>query len=263
MSVFSKSNVSSGLVERCSECPTSRNSRRYWSWDDGKCHLKVHWNDDVWEVSFVDTKNDMVNWINENTTDTFVLFFDCEWSRSTRKGIGLIQIATDVSKCKVIIVDCTKVSLEQIRKKFFNAFTMVGWSSSNDVKRLEQDETKRQNLLKKVIDLQKLISNQEMFDKLGQEEKEKVANYVPLDKNGKVQENKRIINGQISHNVWSLDNMAECFLGHTAKVPLEKHPQWSNGKWKFKDRDIHYAANDVIGLAYIYDKLKYIYKLKF
>ena len=57
--------------------------------------------------------------INENTKDTLVLFFDCEWSAGDN-GIGLIQIATDVSKRKVIIVDCTKASLEQIIKKFFN-----------------------------------------------------------------------------------------------------------------------------------------------
>ena len=142
----------------------------------------------------------------------------------------------------------------------FNAFKMVGWSSSNDVKRLEQDESKRQIIIDQVTDLQMIISKQEMYNKLEQEEREKVANYEPLDKNGNVQENKRIRNGKISRNVWSLDDMAKCFLGYEVKVHLKNHRGWSDKKWQFKDKHIHYAANDAIAVAYIYDKVKHIYE---
>ena len=56
--------------------------------------------------------------------------------------------------------------------------------------------------------------------------------------------------------------MAQCFLDHPAKVPIKKHPKWSDAEWQLRDRDIHYAANDVIAVSYIYDKLKYIYEPK-
>lgn len=261
MSIIS---VSSGLVERCSECPERRkNSHRYWPWG-GQCHLKVHWKDDasalddVWEVSFVDTRESMDKWIRKNAKDEQVLFFDCEWSKWDN-GIGLIQIATGVSKCKVVIVDCTVVEMSSIRN-IFKAYRMVGWATSNDVTRLEPDETKRHFIIDKVTDLQMLISKQEMFNKLGQEEREKVASYEPLDKNGNVQEKKQIRNGKIGRNVWSLDDMAKCFLGYEVKVPLKNHRGWSDKKYEFRNKHIHYAANDVIAVAYIYDKLKHIYE---
>ena len=43
---------------------------------------------------------------------------------------------------------------------------------------------------------------------------------------------------------------------------IKKHPKWSDAEWQLRDRDIHYAANDVIAVSYIYDKLKYIYEPK-
>ncbi len=89
-----------------------------------------------------------------------------------------------------------------------------------------------------------------------QEDRIRINKYQPLDRNGK------------PHNQsWNLNNMAECFLGYTVKVPLKKdndgkdvHPKWSDPSRQLKDRDIHYAANDVIAVAYIYEKLKYIYE---
>jgi hypothetical protein len=247
----------SALVKRCENCTKGRKSHRYWPWE-GKCHLHVRWNEDVWEVSFVDTKKRLDIWVKENVRNENILFFDCEWSQHDN-GIGLIQLATGVSMCKVLIVDCTKVDRSFIID-IFKAYRMVGWATSNDVAHIEHDKKKRLDISEKVTDLQMIVSKQEMYDKLNQEDREKAALYKPLDKNGDIQVDKRINDYKISRNVWSLDDMAKCFLGYQVKVQLKNHKGWSDKKWKFKDKDIHYAANDVIALAYIYDKLNYIYE---
>ena len=224
------------------DCPQSRQGHRYWI----SCgHLSIEWKEGTWDIAFVDTSSAMSDWMKKYASN--ILMFDCEWTPRSKKGVGLIQFATDPSIRQVLIVDCSVVDLAEVRN-IFTTYQMVGWATDGDKKRLGVDSNN-------IIDLQQLSKQQQLSTLLSRMTKEDVAkiqDYQPTDKNGN------------PHNQqWSLDNMAECFLGHTAKVPLKKHPQWSNGKWKFKDRDIHYAANDVIGLAYIYDKLKYIYKLKF
>lgn len=247
------------------DCPQGRQGHRYWI----SCgHLSIEWTEGTWDIAFVDTSSAMSDWMKKYASN--ILMFDCEWSPHSKKGVGLIQFATDPSIRQVLIVDCSVVDLAEVRN-LFTTYQMVGWATDGDKKRLElaqdiqirdlQQLTKyaKEKMTKDVSKIQpthpgrpRLLKYARLLSKMNLEHIVKIQNYQPTDKNGN------------PHNQqWSLDNMAECFLGHTAKVPLKKHPQWSNGKWKFKDRDIHYAANDVIGLAYIYDKLKYIYKLKF
>jgi len=261
------SDATSGSVERCSSCPKSRDypKHRYWTWNL-QCHLQVHWHKDVWQVSFVDNKESMADWMHQNVKEEQTLFFDCEWSRWD-KGIGLIQFATRAvghRRRRVLIVDCTKVESVHVRK-LFCAYRMVGWATDNDVKHLEEDEKKRMDF-PTVIDLQLLVSNKSMYNRMRPEDMKKILAYEPMDKNGHVQEKKRITitEHQMSTNEWSLNDMAGCFLGYKVKVQLKKprqtHRGWSNKKFRFKENEIHYAANDVIALAYLFDKLDYIYE---
>jgi hypothetical protein len=73
------SDATSGSVERCSSCPKSRDypKHRYWTWNR-QCHLQVHWHEDVWQVSFVDNKESMADWMHQNVKEEQTLFFDCE-----------------------------------------------------------------------------------------------------------------------------------------------------------------------------------------
>jgi hypothetical protein len=175
--------------------------------------------------------------------------FDCEWSQSV--GVGLIQFATLPSTHQVLVVDGTRVSLEKIQS-IFNNHLMVGWAigngSNGDLKHLGLD------LYTNKVDLQLLTADPP--PNMKEEDRILIENHQPLNRHGK------------PHNQqWNLNDMAECFLGHTVKVPLKKdtdgedvHPKWSDPSRQLKDRDIHYAANDVIAVAYIYEKLKYIYE---
>jgi hypothetical protein len=122
---------------------------------------------------------------------------------------------------------------------------------------------------KNVIDLQLLVSKKSMYNKMRPEDFQKILAYKPMDNDGNVQEKKRITAHTNSTHVWNLDDMAGCFLGYKVKVPLrplkkvpleQKHRVWSNKTWSFHENEIHYAANDVIALAYIFDKLDYIYE---
>jgi hypothetical protein len=196
----------------------------------------------------------MAAWMNNYATDC--LMFDCEWSQSV--GVGLIQFATLPSTHQVLVVDGTQVSLEKIQSIFNNHF-MVGWAIGNgsngdlkppngDLKHLGLD------LDSNKVDLQLLTADPP--PNMKEEDRILIENHQPLNRHGE------------PHNQqWNLNDMAECFLGHTVKVPLKKdddgkdvHPKWSDPSRQLKDRDIHYAANDVIAVAYIYEKLKYIYE---
>lgn len=225
-------------------CQDSRRGHRYWT-SQKKCRLNIRWPEGHWEVSFVDTHEKMMAWVNKYAVEC--LIFDCEWSMVD--GVGLIQFATLPSSGQVLVVDCTRVRLVHVKDLFQN-LKMVGWATSNDVRHLQN---KQPNIIDtNVIDLQLLSnisSNISLCEKMTEDDRNKIEAYQPLDKHG------------TPHTgAWSLDDMATCFLGHIAKIPLKKHPQWSNPNWRLYDRDIHYAANDVIGLAYIYDLLKYVYK---
>jgi len=205
--------------------------------------------------AFVDTEQAMAAWMNNYATDC--LMFDVEWSQPG--GVGVIQFATPLPNRQVLVVDGTRVSLEKIQS-IFNKHLMVGWAIGNgsngvlkksngepvgpygDLKQLGLD------LDSKKVDLQLLTAEPPTDMKQG--DRIRINNYQTLDRNGK------------PHNQsWNLNDMAECFLGYTVKVRLKDvHPKWSDPLWKLYDGDIHYAANDVIAVAYIYDKLKYIYE---
>mgnify|MGYP006104912451 FL=1 len=180
----------------------------------------------------------MAAWMNNYATDC--LLFDCEWSKRKRVGVGVIQFATLPSTHQVLVVDCTRVDLANVQSIFDNHL-MVGWATDNDVRHLGLDGSNN------IVDLQGLSSQPP--SNMREEDRARIEKYQPVDHSGK------------PHNQsWSLDDMAQCFLDHPAKVPIVKHPKWSNPEWQLRDRDIHYAANDVIAVAYIYDKLKYMYK---
>lgn len=218
-------------------CQKSRGPHRYWT-SKKKCRLQIQWPEGQWEVSFVDTDQAMAAWMNNYATDC--LMFDCEWSPRKRVGVGVIQFATLPSTHQVLVVDCTRVDLAKVRSIFDNHL-MVGWATDNDVRHLELDGSNH------IVDLQGLSSQPP--SNMREEDRARIEQYQPMDHSGK------------PHNQsWSLDDMARCFLDHSAKVHIVKHPKWSNAKWQLRDRDIHYAANDVIAVAYIYDKLKYMYK---
>lgn len=219
-------------------CPKSRGGSRYWT-AENNCHLEL----EQWEVSFVDTNGGFDKWMGKY--GSAVLMFDCEWSHWD-KGVGLIQFATETSVQKVLVVDCTgPVDLTNIQN-VFRGNRMVGWAIVNDAKHLSLSETNH------VIDLQAVPSHKNREDSpfrlLNKEDKNRIEAYQPMDNQGNPH-----------HNQWNLDDMARCILGHDVKVPIVKHPNWSSKNWKFKDKDIHYAANDVIGVAYIYKHLEYIY----
>lgn len=227
------------LISKTAErqnCPSGRRGHRYWT-SQNKCRLEIGWEEGQWEVSFVDTESDMRGWVNSYGSD--ILLFDCEWSKAD--GVGVIQFATLPSSRQVLIVDCCRVDLNTV-KNIFDNHVMVGWATPGDKKHLGLDSASH------VIDLQELTKQSEGCEKMSTVDKSLIRNYQPLNRHG-----------QPHDGAWGLDDMAMCFLGHTVKVPLEKHPKWSEPTWMLYDRDIHYAANDVIGLAYIYDKLKYIY----
>jgi hypothetical protein len=233
-------------VPRRHKCNQSRQGHRYWT-SKKKCRLQIKWPKGQWEVAFVDTEQAMAAWMNNYATDC--LMFDCEWSQSV--GVGLIQFATLPSTHQVLVVDGTRVSLEKIQS-IFNNHLMVGWAigngSNGDLKHLGLD------LYTNKVDLQLLTADPP--PNMKEEDRILIENHQPLNRHGK------------PHNQqWNLNDMAECFLGHTVKVPLKKdtdgedvHPKWSDPSRQLKDRDIHYAANDVIAVAYIYEKLKYIYE---
>ena len=220
-------------------CPESRDGSRYWT-AESNCHLKLN----EWEVSFVDTNNGFDKWMNKYGSSVFM--FDCEWSQWD-KGIGLIQFATLPSTHQVLVVDCTgQVDLAKIKNVFVNN-RMVGWAIVNDIKHLGLTETNH------LIDLQAVPSHKNReespFTLLNNADKSRIEAYQPMDRHGNPHPNQ-----------WSLDDMAQCLLGHDVKVPIGKHPNWSSKNWKLKDNDIHYAANDVIGVAYLYKHLEYIYE---
>ena len=221
------------------------------------CHLQITWpGNEQWEVAFVDTGQDMAAWMNNYATDC--LMFDCEWSPWQPVGVGVIQFATPLPNRQVLVVDGTRVSLEKIQS-IFNKYLMVGWAIGNgsngglitphgDLKQLGLD------LDSNKVDLQLLTADPP--PNMNEEDRILIENYQPMNRHGD------------PHNQsWSLNDMANCFLGYTVKVPLKKddkgedvHPKWGDPSRQLKDKDIHYAANDVIAVAYIYDKLKYIYE---
>jgi len=220
-----------------SNCENGRRGHRYWT-SQNNCRLNIPWSEGQWEVSFVDTDQDMATWINTNASEC--LMFDCEWSK--RDGVGLIQLATLPSKHQVLVVDGTRVDLAQVQS-IFNSHLMVGWATGNDMRHLGLESSSN------IVDLQRLSSHPPTS--MREEDRTRMEQYQPVNRHGK------------PHNQsWSLDDMAQCFLDHPAKVPIKKHPKWSDPEWQLRDRDIHYAANDVIAVAYIYDKLKYIYEPK-
>lgn len=231
MSVISKQN--------CSK--RRRGGHRYWSSQKG-CRITIEWTEGQWGVSFVDTNAAMTAWMTKYASN--ILMFDCEWSPRTTTGVGLIQFATLPSVHQVLIVDCSVVDLTEVRD-IFTKCQMVGWATGGDKSHLALES-------ENIIDLQKLFKQSKLREKMNEEDKTQFQNYQPLNRHG-----------EPHYQAWSLDDMAQCFLGHSAKVPLNKHPPWSEKKYKFEDTEIHYAANDVIGLAYIYNKLKYIYELRF
>lgn len=228
-------------------CPAGREGHRYWSseeWSDETCHLDIEWEENgknvVWEVSFVDTVASMNKWMDIYAQD--VLMFDCEWSK--KNGVGVIQFATPPELHQVLVVDCTRVTLAEVRN-LFERCKMVGWATGNDIRHLNLDTSGRN-----VVDLQELTTqNSEFWANWKEEDSIRVEEYQPLDRHGNPHQ-----------GAWGLDDMAQCFLGHTVKVSIHKHPKWSEPTWKFKDIDIHYAANDVISVAYIYNQLKYMYE---
>lgn len=235
MSVVStKPTVVSHPPER-QHCGKGRGKHRYWT-SHNNCRLNISWLKDQWEVSFVDTDQALSTWMT--TYASSCLMFDCEWSR--RDGVGLLQLATLPATRQVVVVDGTRVSLEKIQS-IFNNHLMVGWATHNDLRHLGLDSDSNK------VDLQRLSSQPP--SNLREEDRTRIEEYQPVNRHG-----------EPHTQSWSLDDMAQCFLGHTVKVPLPKHPNWSDPKWRLYDRDIHYAANDAIAVAYLYDKLKYIYE---
>lgn len=218
-------------------CQKSRGPHRYWT-SKKKCRLQIQWPEGQWEVSFVDTDQAMAAWMNNYATNC--LMFDCEWSPRSRTGVGLIQFATLPSTHQVLVVDCTRVNLVKVQS-IFNNHLMVGWAIHNDLQHLEL--VPKSN----IVDLQRLSSHPP--SNMKEKDRIRIEKYQPLNRHG-----------QTHNQSWSLDDMAQCFLGHTAKVLLRKHPKWSDPSWQLYDRDIHYAANDVIAVSYLYDKLKYVYE---
>ena len=223
-------------------CNKSREQHRYWT-SKKKCRLQIPWPEGQWSVSFVDTDQALDTWMNEYASEC--LMFDCEWSQHI--GVGLIQLATLPSTHQVLVIDCTRVNLAKVQSIFDNHL-MVGWATNNDLQHLEMSGSNN------IVDLQLLPADPP--PNMKEEDRIRIENYQPLNRHGK------------PHNQhWNLNDMAKCFLGYTVKVPLKKdndgkdvHPKWSDPSRQLKDRDIHYAANDVIAVAYIYEKLKYIYE---
>ena len=159
-------------------CPAGREGHRYWSseeWSDETCHLDIEWEENgknvMWEVSFVDTVASMNKWMNIYAQD--VLMFDCEWSK--KNGVGVIQFATPPELHQVLVVDCTRVTLAEVRN-LFERCKMVGWATGNDIRHLNLDTSGRN-----VVDLQELTTqNSEFWANWKEEDSIRVEEYQHL-----------------------------------------------------------------------------------
>jgi len=243
------------VAQRADTCPHGRGSDRYWPWTrENNCVLRIpSINGTTWTVSFVPYEN-MEQWLLDNDVSN-VLAFDCEWTRRSPNGIGLIQFATLPPLYKVLIVDCTRRSQEcpgdhQTQKRYpllrevFENHRMIGFATTEDVRRLGFDRV--------ALDLQDLTPSSgtsrhrpQQWDWLARTVQEEIFSKCdpPMDCNGQPK----------SH--WGLDDLAIRITGHTFKVGMPKHPKWSNPEWKLTDTQMHYAANDVIAVATIVKRL--------
>ena len=218
------------------------------------CHLQITWpENEQWAVSFVNTTQGMTEWMKKHAKGC--LMFDVEWTPATGK-VGLVQFATPLPNRQVLVVDCARGGMGGIQNLFLQRIAenkMVGWATNNDLIKLGLNSLLTNT---NIVDLQKL-AKQPFPHNMQNQHQNNISSNPPLDRHGK------------PHNSdWSLDHMAYTFLGFHIKVPLKKdketgeevYPKYGDPKWQLYDRDIHYAANDVIAVAYLYDKLKYIYE---
>lgn len=218
------------------------------------CHLQITWpENEQWAVSFVNTTQGMTEWMKKHAKGC--LMFDVEWTPATGK-VGLVQFATPLPNRQILVVDCARGGMGGIQNLFLQRIAenkMVGWATNNDLIKLGLDSLSTNS---NIVDLQKL-AKQPFPHNMQNQHQNNISSNPPLDRHGK------------PHNSdWSLDHMAYTFLGFHIKVPLKKdketgeevYPKYGDPTWQLYDRDIHYAANDVIAVAYIYEKLKYIYE---